>query len=141
MRRRYLAGLLAAFGVFAVAIPALAHHSFTAEFDPSKDFTIKGVLTHVDWTNPHVYFYVDVKDDSGNTVTWAFQTFPPGMLHRSGVTKDVFKIGEMVTVLANPAKDGSKHLGSGNEIKYASDGHTVLLGVQGRVYGDINTKE
>ncbi len=131
--KRKIVLLVTLLGLELAGSAALAHHSFTAEFDPDKSFTVKGVLKHVDWTNPHVYFYVDVKDESGSVETWSFQTFPPGMLHRAGVQKDVFKIGEEVTVLANPAKDGTKHLGSGNKIRYA-DGHEVLLIVAGRTY-------
>jgi len=131
--RPKVAFLVAFLGLSLAAVPALAHHSFTAEFNPEKSFTVKGVLTHVDWTNPHVYFYVDAKDQNGNVETWSFQTFPPGMLHRAGVRKEVFKIGEQVTVLANVAKDGTKHLGSGNKIRY-SDGHEILLIVAGRNY-------
>jgi uncharacterized protein DUF6152 len=111
-----------------LAIPALAHHSVSAEFDPSKEFTVTGVLKHVDWTNPHIYVWVDVKEDDGKVVTWAFEGNPPGILHRAGVTKDFFKVGEVVTVTAIAAKDGTKHLGFGRIYKY-SDGHEVVLSI------------
>jgi hypothetical protein len=118
-----------AFGsLILLAIPALAHHSVSAEFDPSKEFTVTGVLKHVDWTNPHIYVWVDVKEDDGKVVTWAFEGNPPGILHRAGVTKDFFKVGEVVTVTAIAAKDGTKHLGFGRIYKY-SDGHEVVLSI------------
>src|SRR5580700_4879405 len=77
-----------------------AHHSITSEFDSTKEFTVTVVLTHVDWTNPHIYVWVDAKDDEGKVVNWAFEGNPPGILHRAGVTKDLFKVGEVVTVTA-----------------------------------------
>jgi len=123
--------LLALFGLLTVAVPALAHHSIDAEFDQSKEFTITGVLTRIDWVNPHIYYYVDVKNDSGQVETWAFQGAPPTALHRSGVKKEDWKVGETVTVTANVAKDGTKHLGFGRMIKY-TDGHVVVL----RAFGE-----
>ena len=126
MRSGSLILLAAALGLISMAKPAIAHHSPQAEFDASKQFTVSGVLTHVDWANPHIYWYVDVKDPSGTLTTYSFEGFPPGMLHRAGVTKDMFKTGETVTVTAIAAKDGTKHLGWGKVVKY-SDGHELVM--------------
>jgi hypothetical protein len=123
--RKFDASIFALVAFLAVAIPVFAHHGITSEFDPAKDVTVTGVLTRVDWTNPHIYWYVDVKDDSGNVQTWRFQGGAPSMLHRAGFYKADFKIGEVVTVSAKPAKDGAK-LGFGTIIKYA-DGHKIVL--------------
>src|SRR5258708_19945066 len=66
----------------AVAFPALAHHSFSAEFDGSKVIELKGAVTKIEWANPHVYFYLDVKDDKGATTNWGCETTRPGSLPR-----------------------------------------------------------
>ena len=128
---RYTAGLLlAVFGLLVATIPAFAHHSITAEFDPSKEITVTGTLTRVDWTNPHIYWYVDAKGDDGQVETWSFEGNPPSTLHRAGVKKEDWKIGEIVTVTAAAAKDGTKHFGFGKMIKY-SDGHVLVFRVGG----------
>jgi hypothetical protein len=118
--------LFAAIGLLLAAVPVLAHHSTAAEFDQSTTVKVTGVLTQVDWINPHIYWYVDAKDESGKTVTWSFEGLPPGVLHRGGVTRDMLKLGETVTVTAWPAKDHTKNLGFGKGVKYA-DGHEVVM--------------
>jgi hypothetical protein len=126
MRNKTQALLVAVYGLLLSAVPLLAHHSVTAEFDPKKTFTVTGTLKHVDWTNPHIYLWVDAKDEGGSLVTYGIEGGPPGMLHRAGVTRDMFKVGETVTVIAMPAKDGTKHIGLGRRITY-SDGHAIHL--------------
>ena len=84
MKSKVYVILVAVFGFLLPATPAFAHHSYAAEFQTEKEFTVTGVLSKVEWTNPHIYFYVDVKDEDGNVVTWAFEGYPPNMLHRTG---------------------------------------------------------
>ena len=105
---RRLSAVLAAIVALALAIPAVAHHSFSAEFDGSKLIELKGVVTRIEWTNPHVYFYVDVKDDKGNTTNWGCEAASPGSLHRQGWSRDSLKVGDQVIVGGYPARDGSK---------------------------------
>ena len=84
-----------------------AHHSFAAEFDASRTVRVTGVLSKLEWTNPHSYFYVEVKDESGNTVVWACEGGAPNTLSRRGFKKNDIKLGDAVTVDGYPAKDGS----------------------------------
>jgi hypothetical protein len=110
MRKSILAqATLALFtGVLLAVTPAMAHHSFAAEYDGKKPITLKGVVTKVDWMNPHVYFYMDVTEDNGNVSNWAFEMGPPNGLQRSGWTRNTMKVGDEVTVDGTMAKDGSK---------------------------------
>ncbi len=99
-----LVALFAAGGTSA----ALAHHSFAAQYDSKKPVTLTGVVTKVEWTNPHVYIYVDVTDAKTKKVTnWGFEMGPPHMLQKAGWKRNSLKLGEMVEVDGWLARDGS----------------------------------
>ena len=127
MRHRLLGVALAVVAVLATASVLSAHHSVAGQFDESKSVTLKGVISKVDWVNPHIYLYIDVKTD-GENVTWSLGTVPTAMARRAGLTKETIsgKAGEVVTIDCIPARDGTKHLGWVNTITYA-DGHKIEL--------------
>jgi hypothetical protein len=127
MSSRFGSVFLTAAGLLALAAPVLAHHSVTAEFDPSKSFSVSGVITKLEWVNPHVYIYVDVKDDKGGVINYSFEGGPPGNLRRTGILRTMFNVGDAVTVDADVAKDGSKHLGHLRGVHFA-DGHAIVFG-------------
>jgi hypothetical protein len=85
-----------------------AHHSFAAQFDPKKPLTITGPVTKIEWTNPHIYFYVDTKDPAGSPANWAVEMANPLALIRLGWTRNDMKVGDLVTVDGWLARDGSK---------------------------------
>ena len=106
MRTKFVV-VLAAAAFFATVRPMVAHHSFAAEFDASKPFKMTGTVTKVEWMNPHTYFYIDVKDDKGQTTNWGLEMGSPNGLMRQGWTRNSMKIGDVVTVEGSAAKDGS----------------------------------
>ncbi len=118
--------LAAAAAVFC-ALPLMAHHAVSAEFNSEKTVTLKGVVSKVDWVNPHIFVYVDVKDESGKVSTWRLQSLPPMFFKGSGLTKDKLLDGSEVTVTAFPAKDGTDDFGFLLKLTYP-DGHFYNLG-------------
>jgi hypothetical protein len=123
MRLRAFA-ILGVTGVLLAAAPLLAHHSFAAEYDAKKPIELKGTITKVDWMNPHVYFYIDVKDDSGKIANWAFEMGPPRLLERGGWKKSTMKEGDEVIVSGTLAKDGGKH-GNARSVTLANTGQKL----------------
>jgi hypothetical protein len=103
--------LIIGFALVATAAPLLAHHSFAAEFDGSKRVEFTGVITKVEWMNPHVWFYINVPDKgTGKLVNWAAEMGSPNSLMRSGWTRNTMKVGMTVTFTGSLAKDGSNRV-------------------------------
>jgi len=93
------------------ALPVLAHHSFAAEFDASKPVTLTGTVTKIDWTNPHVWFFINVKDEkTGQITNWGAEMGPPHLLQGQGWTRTTMKLGDSVTVNGTLAKNGAPRL-------------------------------
>jgi hypothetical protein len=110
MRAWILGGLIVS-GLVAAAGPVAAHHSFAAEFDADKPVTLTGIVTKVEWTNPHAWVYFNVKDKTtGEVANWGAEMGPPHGLQRRGWRRDTLKIGEEVTISGSLAKNGSKRL-------------------------------
>ena len=99
--------LAAALGL--AALSASAHHSFAADYDTSKPLTLRGTVTRVDWMNPHVQFYLDVKDSAGKVAHWVFELGSPNTLRREGWTRYSLKPGDEIVVKGSRAKDNSNH--------------------------------
>jgi len=124
--RRNLLAVTTLFGLLAATAPLVAHHSFAAEYDSNKPIKFQGKVTKVEWMNPHVYFYVDAKDDTGKSVNYAVETGAPNGLYRQGWRKDSLKVGDMVSIDGFRAKDGSNTVNARNVT--LPDGRKVFAG-------------
>src|SRR6266446_3613295 len=120
--------VMAGIGLLLAAIPVLAHHSFSAEYDQSKVLSLQGKMVQFDWVNPHSWIYVEVTSANGEKAIWKGETPPINVLYRNGWTKplveDMVKKGEMVTLRGPAAKDGSHHVFAQGVTR--QDGVTVL---------------
>jgi hypothetical protein len=121
--------LLAGVGLLAGGIPLLAHHSFAAEYDAKKPIKISGVVTKMEWMNPHARFYVDVKGTDGKVVNWNFELGAIPVLLKQGWRKDSLKQGDQITVEGSLAKDGSNSANARSVV--LSDGRRVFAGSSG----------
>jgi len=116
----------------AASLPLFAHHSFAAEFDDKKPVRMTGTIVKVEWQNPHIWFYLAVKNADGSTTTWGFAGGAPGQLMRRGITKDQLKIGETIMVEGFRAKDGSNNA-SGGRVTFPDGRNVLTAGPQDRV--------
>ena len=128
MRSRLNVSCAAVLGVLFAAVPLFAHHSFAAEYDSTKPVKLTGNVTRVDWQNPHVYFYIDVKNaETGRVENWAFEMGAPSVIARQGWTKTTMKIGDVIIVEGTRAKDGGTH-GNARSVFMASTGKKLGAG-------------
>jgi Family of unknown function (DUF6152) len=123
--RKSWAICVVAIGLLWSAGPVLAHHGFAAEFDTAKPLKLTGTVTKFEWTNPHTWFYLDVKNDDGTVTNWGFEMSSPNVLYRKGWTRDSLKLGDSLTVEGFRSRDGS-HIGEAQAITLTSTGQKLL---------------
>ena len=115
--------------LLAVAVPAIAHHAFAAEYDADQPVKLKGKITKFEWTNPHARFYIDVADEKGVVTNWNLELASPNVLKRNGWSSKLLQIGDTVSVEGSRAKDGSKMANA--RVLILANGQRVFSGLQG----------
>jgi hypothetical protein len=121
------AWLVLILGVMFSAVAAIAHHAFSAEFDEKKPIKLTGTVTKVEWQNPHTWFYIDVKDNSGKVANWGMEMASPNLLMRNGWSKNSMKVGDVVSVEGFSAKDGSNN-GNARVVVLTGTGKSLFAG-------------
>ena len=134
MRRPFLSVALTSLAAALFSATALAHHSFSAEFDDRKPIKVSGTVTQVDWQNPHIWFHVDVKGEDGKVVNWAFSGGAPGQLMRRGIKKASIQPGMQIMVEGFMAKDGT-HNASGGRVTFPDGSQVFTAGSEDRLPG------
>jgi hypothetical protein len=119
--------LLVLGSTIAAVAPIAAHHSFAAEFDAAKPVTLRGYVTKIEWTNPHVWIFMDVKDDTGKKINWGFEMGPPHLLQGSGWNREKLNIGDELIVDGSRAKNGSNKMNA-RSVKFAATGISLQAG-------------
>jgi|SRR5689334_19151043 hypothetical protein len=127
MRTRSAVAVAILTGLLMAVVPVRAHHSFAAEYDASKPLKLTGTVTKIEWTNPHCFFYIDVKNPDGKVENWAFELGNPNALLRNGWTPKSVKIGDEVSIEGTRAKDGSL-LGNARSMVLMSTGQRLFAG-------------
>jgi hypothetical protein len=131
-------GCLLVYSLVAV-LPLAAHHSFSAEYDTNQPVKVTGVVTKVEWLNPHVWFYVDAKGDDGKVANWAFSGGAPGQLMRRGISKSVIQPGMTVVVEGYRAKDGSNNA-NGAKVTFPDGRQVFTASGEDKVPGEKDSK-
>jgi len=127
MRYRLYLAISALF--LAMAIPVIAHHAFSAEFDANAPVNLQGPVVKVEWINPHAWIHLETKTKDGKTEVWMVEGGTPNTLQRNGVTRDSVKVGTVIVVSGYQAKDGRKRA-NGRDITLP-DGRTLFMGSSG----------
>lgn len=126
--KRILPFFCAAIVIAATHAAVHAHHSFAAEYDANKPLNLKGAVTKIEWTNPHAYFYIDVRDEkTGKVTNWAMEMGAPAVIQRQGWTRTTMKVGDVVIVEGSQAKNG-KPWGNARSVTLASTGQRLGAG-------------
>ena len=131
--KRAIAGVVLATAALVADRPLTAHHSFAAEYDQNKPVTLTGSVTKMEWMNPHIYFYIAVKDAEGKLTTWAIEGGAPNTLYRAGWRKDSLKVGDVVTVTGFLARDGSNQANMRTAV--LADGRSLFSGQRSQETG------